>query len=116
ALLQLTMRSIAVLRFFFFQAEGGIRDFLVTGVQTCALPISAICPGRHPVRVDDADPDDADLWVHAGDRAQLFNAVGLDQAIRIRSEERRVGKERELRRLRSQGDNSYGNEKYQRPI
>src|SRR3989441_5815159 len=29
--------------FFFFQAEDGIRDKLVTGVQTCALPIS---PGR----------------------------------------------------------------------
>src|SRR5690606_458972 len=27
------------LRFFFFQAEDGIRDFHVTGVQTCALPI-----------------------------------------------------------------------------
>src|SRR5437773_3974353 len=27
--------------FFFFQAEGGIRDRDVTGVQTCALPISA---------------------------------------------------------------------------
>src|SRR3989441_3979267 len=26
--------------FFFFQAEDGIRDKLVTGVQTCALPIS----------------------------------------------------------------------------
>src|SRR5690606_41103129 len=26
---------------FFFQAEDGIRDFHVTGVQTCALPISA---------------------------------------------------------------------------
>src|SRR6266700_235569 len=26
---------------FFFQVEVGIRDFLVTGVQTCALPISA---------------------------------------------------------------------------
>ena len=25
--------------FFFFQAEDGIRDRLVTGVQTCALPI-----------------------------------------------------------------------------
>ena len=25
--------------FFFFQAEDGIRDDLVTGVQTCALPI-----------------------------------------------------------------------------
>src|SRR5690606_39929304 len=30
--------------FFFFQAEDGIRDFHVTGVQTCALPISAISP------------------------------------------------------------------------
>src|SRR6266404_7261400 len=29
--------------FFFFQAEDGIRDKLVTGVQTCALPI---CPVR----------------------------------------------------------------------
>src|SRR5258708_18163910 len=28
-------------RFFFFQAEDGIRDDLVTGVQTCALPISS---------------------------------------------------------------------------
>ena len=27
-------------RFFFFQAEDGIRDYDVTGVQTCALPIS----------------------------------------------------------------------------
>src|SRR5258706_2408376 len=29
-----------VLFFFFFQAEDGIRDWSVTGVQTCALPIS----------------------------------------------------------------------------
>src|SRR5207237_9148275 len=28
--------------FFFFQAEDGIRDSSVTGVQTCALPISAV--------------------------------------------------------------------------
>src|SRR2546421_6797908 len=28
--------------FFFFQAEDGIRDLIVTGVQTCALPISAV--------------------------------------------------------------------------
>src|SRR5688572_32598343 len=28
--------------FFFFQAEDGIRDLTVTGVQTCALPISAL--------------------------------------------------------------------------
>src|SRR5215475_11370919 len=31
--------SIALMLFFFFQAEDGIRDFHVTGVQTCALPI-----------------------------------------------------------------------------
>src|SRR5690606_40431867 len=30
---------------FFFQAEDGIRDFHVTGVQTCALPISAQAMG-----------------------------------------------------------------------
>src|SRR5216683_2695841 len=28
--------------FFFFQAEDGIRDLIVTGVQTCALPISTV--------------------------------------------------------------------------
>src|SRR5256886_4076128 len=34
--------------FFFFQAEDGIRDLTVTGVQTCALPISADRPWRTP--------------------------------------------------------------------
>src|SRR6266536_4174396 len=33
------MTMCSVLFFFFFQAEDGIRDPLVTGVQTCALPI-----------------------------------------------------------------------------
>src|SRR5215467_3089457 len=33
---------IVIFFFFFFQAEDGIRDYKVTGVQTCALPISAI--------------------------------------------------------------------------
>src|SRR2546426_5458138 len=32
--------------FFFFQAEDGIRDYKVTGVQTCALPISALYLSR----------------------------------------------------------------------
>src|SRR2546429_7043413 len=34
-----TKRAVAVHVFFFFQAEDGIRDVAVTGVQTCALPI-----------------------------------------------------------------------------
>src|SRR5690606_40809974 len=33
------LNSVVLVRFFFFQAEDGIRDFHVTGVQTCALPI-----------------------------------------------------------------------------
>src|SRR2546426_5800199 len=33
------MKAIDCLIFFFFQAEDGIRDYKVTGVQTCALPI-----------------------------------------------------------------------------
>src|SRR6266545_6809133 len=36
--------------FFFFQAEDGIRDKLVTGVQTCALPICMGQRGAGPVR------------------------------------------------------------------
>jgi len=35
--------------FFFFQAEDGIRDHCVTGVQTCALPISTIGEGIRKV-------------------------------------------------------------------
>src|SRR5438105_9886311 len=40
--------SLVCCRFFFFQAEDGIRDPLVTGVQTCALPISVV----HRLRED----------------------------------------------------------------
>src|SRR2546430_10748806 len=34
--------QVSAVSFFFFQAEDGIRDLTVTGVQTCALPISTI--------------------------------------------------------------------------
>src|SRR5947208_3141961 len=42
--------------FFFFQAEDGIRDDLVTGVQTCALPISLALLG--PGRAGPGEPGD----------------------------------------------------------
>src|SRR5688572_31404506 len=49
------MVGLCVFLFFFFQAEDGIRDLTVTGVQTCALPISRggppaarPLPGRSP--------------------------------------------------------------------
>src|SRR5438046_9881935 len=42
--------------FFFFQAEDGIRDWSVTGVQTCALPIS-----KPAFRADTKPPFDASI-------------------------------------------------------
>src|SRR5438552_18755054 len=69
--------------FFFFQAEDGIRDDLVTGVQTCALPIS-----RRPRHlVPDAGGARADGPDH---RRRAGSRGGRGPP---RSEERRVGKE-----------------------
>src|SRR2546430_8902327 len=45
----LLMLFYYVFFFFFFQAEDGIRDLTVTGVQTCALPISILIT-RSPIR------------------------------------------------------------------
>src|SRR2546430_12863289 len=39
--LQCSARTTSNVSVFFFQAEDGIRDLTVTGVQTCALPISS---------------------------------------------------------------------------
>src|SRR5256885_6451696 len=38
----LALRHCSLFVYFFFQAEDGIRDYKVTGVQTCALPISIV--------------------------------------------------------------------------
>src|SRR5256884_6358040 len=49
-----------MLLFFFFQAEDGIRDVAVTGVQTCALPIY---PGKLKLRGQIAEKDvEAEHW------------------------------------------------------
>src|SRR5207253_7368843 len=62
--------------FFFFQAEDGIRDGHVTGVQTCALPISSrLVPIVAARKLRDARPRT------------------LCRGADARSEERRVGKE-----------------------
>src|SRR6201994_5085964 len=61
---------------FFFQAEDGIRDYKVTGVQTCALPISTSFPRLPPAcKVSTACCAPMTSW---------------------RSEERRVGKSVDL--------------------
>src|SRR5438067_8340690 len=86
--------------YFFFQAEDGIRDRNVTGVQTCALPISEK-HRQHRTQVG----DDCAMWYpqiqHHDRDDDGENAVAeslesfLSQCGRWtkRSEERRVGKE-----------------------
>src|SRR5207244_6874213 len=77
---------------FFFQAEDGIRDDLVTGVQTCALRSQALARrGRQRAgRRDDVAARGASE--RADDRT-VDRRRDLHDRLRIRSEERRVGKE-----------------------
>src|SRR5436190_14458333 len=85
---------------FFFQAEDGIRDHCVTGVQTCALPISgrqAILPWLSAIvlaaranglAVLDGTFNLLNDWEGFHAECEQGRDLGMD-----RSEERRVGKE-----------------------
>src|SRR5206468_5610810 len=93
---------------FFFQAEDGIRDLIVTGVQTCALPISiGVLLGLGRMS---ADSEIIALTALGIGRRRILLPVGVlalagavvtltmtiwlgPLALRTRSEERRVGKE-----------------------
>src|SRR5258707_12004273 len=102
---QWDMLSIGVLFFniffFFFQAEDGIRDIGVTGVQTCALPISIFCAGTG---AKDGKMEKCKTCDGRGQVARVmqtpFGAIQSATACadcngrgEKRSEERRVGKE-----------------------
>src|SRR5205807_3695645 len=91
---------------FFFQAEDGIRDYKVTGVQTCAFRSKRIeiiphiplwwiddysADSHHQITGDDRA---GDLFIKAQVPARMTRRVKRSQPpARIRSEERRVGKE-----------------------
>src|SRR5437764_12256851 len=77
-------QRVARSSFFFFQAEDGIRDTSVTGVQTCALPIWDV------VLIERLDLS------FGGGLTVLTGETGAGKS--IRSEERRVGKECRSRR------------------
>src|SRR5690349_23633808 len=87
--------------FFFFQAEDGIRDLYVTGVQTCALPISRAAPAACPSARKRACRPSASCRRRASrrrrspsrSRARRPPPRGTRAPPRPRSEERRVGKE-----------------------
>src|SRR2546422_5555625 len=72
--------------FFFFQAEDGIRDVAVTGVQTCALPISS--SRELGWRLKLADDGNGPLFEGLGDERMsvgLFASNGKEQGSRLYS-------------------------------
>src|SRR5207253_6494244 len=90
--------------FFFFQAEDGIRDGHVTGVQTCALPILRCHADFHP----EIDRDTLALFLRHNyvpgpytiyqrtwklAPGTILSLRSHDDSTSQRSEERRVGKE-----------------------
>src|SRR3712207_8655008 len=89
--------------FFFFQAEDGIRDIGVTGVQTCALPISSglafeqgAAAGIRAIVAADPAFDVARFLEGAQEAYRMILEAfwkGDRQELGWRSEERRVGKE-----------------------
>src|SRR5256885_9706944 len=84
----------AVCYFFFFQAEDGIRDYKVTGVQTCALPIWVLVLGAVPHQSHEGIAPGivqlGGLPIHPLLDKRAFSGRCRQQ---VRSEERRVGKE-----------------------
>src|SRR5690554_7286296 len=85
--------------FFFFQAEDGIRDADVTGVQTCALPISTVVYPA-PTTSSRSAVDHSVLWGKTvpGNPLESTGWIGVYWQYYLpfvcrRSEERRVGKE-----------------------
>src|SRR5690554_7788121 len=90
------MLTVEGLLFFFFQAEDGIRDADVTGVQTCALPISA---GGRPFLHAIAHQDGTGAAFGAGwgfgngHYGRCGGRLCGSSRLSGRSEERRVGKE-----------------------
>src|SRR2546430_5781249 len=90
-----------LLSFFFFQAEDGIRDLTVTGVQTCALPISGCLPGAKSQKPRPRQNRNRRRACHDPFR-RVARAISRSSDAREnrqarergrRSEERRVGKE-----------------------
>src|SRR2546428_3618669 len=72
---------------FFFQAEDGIRHLIVTGVQTCALPICFTGYANYMRPLGDVIKDEAAMKRFGN------TMVAWDLKAMKRSEERRVGKE-----------------------
>src|SRR5437762_11316655 len=96
---------IMLIFFFFFQAEDGIRDTSVTGVQTCALPIYRLCmQTKHFAEfLEGAElpPLPRRALLHGHCHHKATGGIDPEQKL-LRSEERRVGKEGRARWARYQ--------------
>src|SRR5438093_5214743 len=74
--------------FFFFQAEDGIRDWSVTGVQTCALPICTVArPVRTSTRRIWSCAPSKPAWASPAPRMTVSPSSSIPWGTRTRSEE-----------------------------
>src|SRR2546430_6491450 len=74
-----------VLLFFFFQAEDGIRDLTVTGVQTCALPIYALANLSTRVQVGTAGNVAIAGFIITGNATKQLVVRGLGPSLAMAS-------------------------------
>src|SRR3712207_7218745 len=81
------IKSAFLYFFFFFQAEDGIRDIGVTGVQTCALPISCRFNGRTAQPLGPTTAPGCDEPTSRCQTSPSMWTLGGDQPVIPRSEE-----------------------------
>src|SRR3712207_9457770 len=89
---------LLLFNYFFFQAEDGIRDIGVTGVQTCALPISVVQAQQAGDNVagrvlQSVGPSVVEVTTAGSSGSRRFSPSGGGSGFVVRSEERRVGEE-----------------------
>src|SRR5256886_17645568 len=98
---------------FFFQAEDGIRDLTVTGVQTCALPLYEMITGEKPfpgqnittviykiVNEEPVPPRQIDASIHPGISTVVLKALAKEPEQRYQSCREML---EDLRNYRAQG-------------
>src|SRR2546426_11654993 len=92
----------ALFLFFFFQAEDGIRDYKVTGVQTCALPICFLRRVLHLLQEPPADQDLLSLHLEQSPPGEIGRASCRGKSVDLGG--RRIIKKKKKKGTEGEGE------------